>query len=391
MIQKSKIAIFDFPGHPFQYQLASYLSLNYENKIFHIHNPKQLGPKSFFESNRNLEIIKVSKNFSKNFYKRFLDEIVYSFQICYTILKIKPNVIISSNSPLIPQLFLFILCKMLGIKFIFWLQDIISIAAKEILSKNRNFFKNLVFNFFSKIEFFILKNSYHVVTISEDFDKILISNNVKNEKITCIPNWSPLEDIPMLDKSNSFSIKNNLQDSFNILYSGTLGFKHNPDIILNLSKFLIDNKKDAKIIIVSEGHVVDYIKSESKKNKLNNIIFLPFQDFNIFPEVLASADVSLVMLEKSAGQFSVPSKLLSILCSGRIPILHVSKNNLSSRIVINNNCGFSLDNQSELNNRILDIYQNKDQYSQIALNARKYAEENFDIKIISKKFLDIIF
>ena len=137
--------------------------------------------------------------------------------------------------------------------------------------------------------------------------------------------------------------------------------------------------------------MVDYIKSESKKNKLNNIIFLPFQDFNIFPEVLASADVSLVMLEKSAGQFSVPSKLLSILCSGRIPILHVSKNNLSSRIVINNNCGFSLDNQSELNNRILDIYQNKDQYSQIALNARKYAEENFDIKIISKKFLDIIF
>ena len=74
-----------------------------------------------------------------------------------------------------------------------------------------------------------------------------------------------MDDIPLHDKSNPFSKKHNLDQSFNILYSGTLGFKHNPDVIVKLSKFLIQNKIGAKIIIVSEGEVVEFLKHEAKK------------------------------------------------------------------------------------------------------------------------------
>ena len=102
--------------------------------------------------------------------------------------------------------------------------------------------------------------------------------------------------------------------------------------------------------------------------------------------MLATADISLVMLEKSAGQFSVPSKLLSILCSGRIPLVFVSKSNLSSRIVLNNKCGLSVDSQDDLNNSIKDIYSNIQDYEFMSNNARLYAENNFNIDKISKKF-----
>ena len=132
------------------------------------------------------------------------------------------------------------------------------------------------------------------------------------------------------------------------------------------------------------------MKKQSKKNKLQNIIFLPFQNFDIFPEVLATADISLVMLEKSAGQFSVPSKLLSILCSGRIPIVYVSSSNLSARIVTNHKCGFSVDSNKELNEMVQLIYENFSSYQYIADNARTYAEKNFDINIIAEKFKKII-
>ncbi len=383
---KQKVLLFDFPGHPFQYELSEKLSTYGDYKVFHLYNAKQVGPKSSFKKKEGLDVIQVNKNFSKNFYKRFFDEMIYSFMLCYNVLKIKPNTIISSNCPLIPQLFIFLTSRILNIKFIFWLQDIISIAAKEILKKEKNFLQKFVSYIFFRIEFFVLKKSEHIVTISEDFDTILINNGVSQSKITCIPNWAPLDDIPLHDKSNSFSKKHNLDQSFNILYSGTLGFKHNPDVILKLSKFLIQNKIGAKIIIVSEGEVVDFLKHEAKKNSLQNILFLPFQDFSLFPQVLATADISLVMLEKSAGQFSVPSKLLSILCSGRIPLVFVSKSNLSSRIVLNNKCGLSVDSQGDLNNSIKDIHNNIQDFEFMSKNARLYAENNFNIDKISKKF-----
>lgn len=386
----NKVIVFDFPGHPFQYELSEKLSLFDNLNIYHLYNAKQLGPKSSFKKKNNLNVIQVNKSFSKNFYFRFFDEIFYSFLICFQIIKIKPNSIISSNCPLIPQFFIYLLCNALNVKFIFWLQDIISIAAKEILKKQKNFFQKIVSSVFFKIEFFILRNSNHVITISDDFNRILIEHGVKNDNITCIPNWAPLKDIPQKKKINSFSTKYNLENSFNILYSGTLGFKHNPDVIIELSKFMINNKINAKIVMISEGPAIEYLKSESKKNDLQNIIFLPFQDFNIFPDVLASADISLVMLEKSAGQFSVPSKLLSILCSGRIPLVYVSKNNLSARIVTDHECGFSVDSNKELNEMVQSIYQNFSNYQYIAENARSYAEKNFDIDVISEKFRKII-
>lgn len=390
MTKKTKVVVFDFPGHPFQYELSEKLSLFDNFNIYHLYNAKQLGPKSSFKKKNNLSVIQVNKSFSKNFYIRFFDEIFYSFLISYQIIKIRPNSIISSNCPLIPQFFIYLLCNVLNVKFIFWLQDIISIAAKEILKKQKNFFQKIVSSIFFKIEFFILRNSDHVITISDDFDEILIEHGVKNDNITCIPNWAPLKDIPQKKKINSFSTKYNLENSFNILYSGTLGFKHNPDVIIELSKFMINNKINAKIVMISEGPAIEYLKSESKKNNLQNIVFLPFQDFNIFPDVLASADISLVMLEKSAGQFSVPSKLLSILCSGRIPLVYVSKNNLSARIVTNHECGFSVDSNKELNEMVQSIYKNFSNYQYIAENARSYAEKNFDIDIISEKFRKII-
>ncbi len=195
----------------------------------------------------------------------------------------------------------------------------------------------------------------------------------------------------MLKKENEFSILHNINNSFNIIYSGTLGFKHNPDVLVSIAKFCSINNFDIKLIIISEGPTVEYVKEEvSKKGISDTIIFLPFQNFDIFPQVLASADISLVMLEKDAGEFCVPSKLLSILCSKRIPLIFVPKENLSARIVNQNNCGVSVENEIELLDAIKDIYNNYHNYFEMKNNARTYAENNFNINEISKKFREIL-
>ncbi len=391
MRDTKSIIILDCPGHPFQYELAKKISVDQKDFVIHIHNPSQLGPKSNFEDSNNFKIETVNKKISRNHFIRLFDELVFSFLLIKKIVSLNPKSILSSNNPIIPQFFLWLYCQINNVKFTYWLQDIYGIAVSKILNRQKNILAKPVSAFFHFLEFFILKRSNHVITISPDFDNILIDKGVNVNNISCIPNWAPIEDLPVLDKENEFSIKNQINKSFNIIYSGTLGFKHNPDVLISISQFITDNDLDIKLVIISEGPTVEYVKKQIiEKDLLDTIIFLPFQDFDIFPQVLAAADISLVMLEKDAGEFCVPSKLLSILCSKRIPLIFVPKENLSARIVSKNNCGVSVENESQLLDAVTDIYNNYENYTNMKNNARDYAEDNFKIDQISKKFLKII-
>ena len=60
---------------------------------------------------------------------------------------------------------------------------------------------------------------------------------------------------------------------------------------------------------------------------------LPYQPFDRLPEVLASADVLVVILEPEAGRFSVPSKTLSYLCAGRAVLGSMPATNPAARLL----------------------------------------------------------
>ena len=63
------------------------------------------------------------------------------------------------------------------------------------------------------------------------------------------------------------------------------------------------------------------------------LMLLPFQPYEVLPEVLASADVLIAILEPDAGVFSVPSKVLSYHCAGRPILAAIPAENLAARII----------------------------------------------------------
>ena len=100
-----------------------------------------------------------------------------------------------------------------------------------------------------------------------------------------------------------------------MLYSGTLGLKHDTAVFGALHRALHARMDDVRLAVVSEGHAADRLASQSPE-----ITVLPFQDFSVLPDVLGSADLLLTILEAEASDYSVPSKTLSYLCAGR-PVL----------------------------------------------------------------------
>ena len=78
------------------------------------------------------------------------------------------------------------------------------------------------------------------------------------------------------------------------LYSGTLGFKHNPGLLLALAKAFAEDR-DVEVVVNSQGAPADWLRTQAAAAGLRNLRVNPFQPYEAMSDVLASADV-LVML-----------------------------------------------------------------------------------------------
>src|SRR5581483_7162574 len=95
--------------------------------------------------------------------------------------------------------------------------------------------------------------------------------------------------------------------------------------------------------VISEGLGRQYLEARRRELQLSNLRLLDFQPHPVLSQVTASADVLVAMVEKDAGAFSVPSKVLTYLCAGRPILLAVPLRNLAARIVTRSGAGLVVD------------------------------------------------
>ncbi|WP_022854406.1 glycosyltransferase family 4 protein [Thermodesulfatator atlanticus] len=392
-----RILIHDYAGHPFQVQLSRKLAeRGYE--ILHIYSLSVLTPRGRLKKikndpkNLNIKGIALSKVIAKYSYlKRYFQEKKYAKLLIKEIKKFDPDIIISSNTPIVIQEVLLNFSKKSNIKFIFWLQDIYGIGIEKVLTKKIPLFGKVMAKYFINLERNLLENSDKIILITEDFQSILKSWGVNTDKCIVIHNWAPLEEIPVYLKDNPWARDHYLHDKFCFMYSGTLGIKHNPELLLKLAEAFKENKR-IKVVVISEGLGAEWLKEKKKEKSLDNLFIMKFQPFEVLPQVLASADVLVAILEADAGIFSVPSKVLTYHCVGRPLLLAVPQENLAAKIIRKYNTGITVDPRDihAFVNAARRLLENKTLRSKLGINARKYAEEHFNIEKITDKFEWII-
>jgi glycosyltransferase involved in cell wall biosynthesis len=175
------------------------------------------------------------------------------------------------------------------------------------------------------------------------------------------------------------------------MYSGTLGMKHNPEILLNVALHYQHNN-EVRVVIISEGIGAEWLKSKKDEFKLNNLLIIDFQPFNLLPMILSTADVFIAILEPSAGIFSVPSKVLTYLCFKRPILMAVPAENLSAKIVSMYNLGSVVHPANlelimfEMDKLIKDSSLKK----KMGENALNYAKKHFNINRICDLFEGIV-
>ena len=387
----------DYAGHPFQVQLSRALAAR-NHEVLHVYSASNQTPHGALtrqnndRQNFNVKSIYLSVPFKKySYWQRRNQEIEYGHLVADEIRQWKPEVVISGNTPTETQRVIQCQCCAQRSRFIFWVQDVYSVAVYKILRRKLSVIGGAIGHGYMHIERKMLRESDAIILISEDFKPLMSTWGIDASRTYVIHNWAPLEDVPLHPKANPWSKQYHLDSVPCLLYSGTLGMKHNPNLLLQLAIRLKQSSRE-KVVVISEGPGVEWLRRKCTDHGLDNLIIMSWQPFEVLPEVLASADVLLAVLEADAGVFSVPSKVLTYLCAARALLLAVPPDNLAARIVRNNEAGLLVEpDDVEGFVKAASILMSDAQLRErLGRNGRRYAERQFNIDTITDKFEDIL-
>ncbi len=202
------------------------------------------------------------------------------------------------------------------------LQDILPDAAVHVgLLQNPKLIR-----IFKGLEKFAYRTATKISVIAEDFSEHLRKEGVPAHKIVQIPNWVDVKFIhPLPREKNTFRLEHQLGDKFVALYSGNIALTQGLETVIEAASRL-QNIRDIAIVIVGEEQALQRLQSCCEVFGAHNVTLVPLQPRERLPEMLAAADVGLVVQKHNVISFNLPSKIQVLLASGRALIASVPPN-----------------------------------------------------------------
>lgn len=255
------------------------------------------------------------------------------------------------------------------------LQDILPEAAVHVgLLKNK-----FLIQVFATLEKFAYRTATKISVIADGFVDNLRSKNVAADKIVQIPNWVDVNFIhPLPKENNPFRAAHNLDGKFVVLYSGNIALTQGLETVVKAAAALRD-VPDIAFVIVGEAKGLQRLQQECQDIGADNVLLLPFQPREKLPEMLAAADVGLVVQKKNVISFNMPSKIQVLLASGRALVASVPDNGTAAR-AIRQSCGgvvVTPEDSQALAAAVLDLYQHPEKVKTLGYNSRQFAIEQY--------------
>ncbi len=392
-----RIVVHDYAGHPGEVYMSRELARR-GHDVLHLYAGSIETPRGELERTPSdpptfeVEGVFLTKPFLKHTYvRRQLQEIEYGRLLVKRMAAFKPDVVLSGNTPLFPQGRLIRKCRQWGVGFVFWVMDVYGLAVDAALRGKVPIIGGLVGGHYIRLEKKLLRRSDKIVLISEGFAPTIESWGVPMRNVEVVPLWPPLDELPVLPKENGWSRQHGFDRTTNLIYAGTLGSKHNPETLVVLAE-RFRQQSDVRVIVISEGSGIRYLQKRKVEAGLENLVLMPYQPYGQLPQVLGAADVLLALLEASAGEFSVPGKVLSHLCAQRPQVAAVPMVNRAVKVIQESGGGYAIpvgDDQAFVD-AVQRLVDDDNLRQEMGRRACAYAESEFDIRKIAARFEGIL-
>ena len=392
------IVVHDYSGHPFQVQLSRELArgghiVRHQFCSSYATGKGALSREAEDPTSFSVEPLSMGGTFARySPAKRVAQELRYGLRLGRSLRRSRPDVIMMCNIPLLAHAVAAALVRAAGIPMVFWHQDVYSSAIGDAARRRLGVLGGPIARVADGIERAIARSSAHVVPISEAFLDVLSRWGVPETNITVIPNWAALPEMPVRTRDNAWARDHDLVGRNTVLYSGTLGLKHNPQIFVDLAQTLAAQDPSARVVVISEGRGREYLEREQKRLSLSNLVLLDYQPYEQLPDALAAADVLVAVLEPDSGRYSVPSKVLNYLCAARPVLAVMPASNGAASTLLTSGAGVVVDpaDSGEAVTNLLELLSAPQRREQMGAAGRRYAEATFDITTIGDRFESVL-
>ena len=393
-----RILLHDHSGHPFQVELSRALA-GRGHDVLHVHSSTFQTPKADLRrrdrdpASFEVEGLAHDRPFAKYAaVRRARQEREYGAKLVVRAQRFEPDALVVCNTPLLTQRAITRWSVRRQVGTTLWLQDLYALAARGVArQRGGRLAGRVVERVLRRVEAGSLRRVHQVVAISDAFLPVLRSWGVASTRTSVVPNWAPLDEIPVRPRDNAWARRHDLSDRFVFLYTGTLGLKHDPGQLVALADHFTDDAA-VSLVVLSEGPGADFLRRQAIERGLSELRVLPFATAEEYPDALGSAAVLMALLDEGAGEYSVPSKVLSYQCAGRPVLAAVPEGNQASETIAAAGCGIQVPpgDTGRLLAAADKLRHDESLCDELGAKGRAFAEARFAIDPIATRFEAII-
>lgn len=275
--------------------------------------------------------------------------------------------------------------RLRNVPWIFHIQDLQVDAAVNLKMIQHPLFIKLLF----AVENYLLKQATVVSTITEAMRQKIIDKKIPEEKTIVFPNWTDINFITPLPKAGN-TYREELGITANdvlFVYAGNVGEKQGLELLLEAAWHLKEIP-NLQFVIAGEGSGKSRLMKVAAREQLGNVHFLPVQPLEKLPELLAAADVHLIIQKAGAGDIVMPSKLTNILAAGRPVIATAEPGTALYEVIEGHDLGKAgrPEEVGDLISNMLQLSNAPQERREMSKRARIYAETYLEKNSVLQKF-----
>jgi glycosyltransferase involved in cell wall biosynthesis len=240
------------------------------------------------------------------------------------------------------------------------------------------------------LEMFLYARATHILVNSPAYKEYMIAKGVPENKVRYIPYGTDVDMFnPGVDGS-SIRAELGLQDKFVVLYAGALGQANDIDSILRAAQRLKDEDK-IRFVLFGDGKERTRLQSEAERMNLSNVIFGGVRPKKDMPQVVASADVCLAILQDiPMFRTTYPNKVFDYMAAGRATVLVID--GVSRGLIESSNGGAFVQpgDDAMLAEKILELSKDSKRVHQMGQSAREYLVKHLDRRDKLIETLDLL-
>jgi glycosyltransferase involved in cell wall biosynthesis len=306
----------------------------------------------------------------RRFVGRAMNYLTYFVSACWAGLRMpSPDVVIAMTDPPIIGLAAVLASRRHRARFVFLCQDIFP----EVAVLLEDFRSTTVNRVLERVNRYLVRRADAIIALGDTMKRRLVEGKgAAADGVSVIHNWADCNALVPGPKDNPFARAHGLRDRFVVMHAGNIGLSQNLDVVLDAAEQLRAHEA-IRFVFVGDGARRTALEARARERHLPNVSFLPYQPREEMAKSYASADLFLVSLKPGLAGYIVPSKLYSILASGRPYVAAVEDACEVVEITRQYGCGVVVapGDADALAARILEMYLDGPLTAELGLRARE--------------------